>query len=161
MPADHRGGEWVPVENPDHAKIRLTLKVNGEIKGEPIDIPLGDLFEGTHLDPAVRQHWIDLVNAEKVGRKLPERSIEGALEIDGAEFHIGKDIASNKSVDKILGTTLTHRVVNWVRGIFSDEPDRGKKLATHNAMVVDSPTKGCQDLFNRLIGKTYLRSQEN
>jgi hypothetical protein len=50
MPADHRGSEWVPVENPDHAKIRLTLRINGQEKGEPIDIPLEDLFNGT---PAV------------------------------------------------------------------------------------------------------------
>jgi hypothetical protein len=157
MPADHRGSEWVPVENPDHAKIRLTLRINGQEKGEPIDIPLEDLFNGTHLDARIRQQWIDLLKDEKVGRKLPERAIEGALEIDGAEYRIGKDVAANKSVDKILGTTLTHRAVSLVKGIFSDAPDQGKKLVTHNALVSDSPIQGCRDLFNRLIGKSYLR----
>lgn len=162
--------DWQKVDDLDSSKLVLRLKKNGEETATPIEIPFKELFESKEIDPEHRAQWIAEVTKWDKSRPLKERllsssasgdqiAIETSIVMNGEETKIG-DLASGKTIHKVLKNTLTDKVLNWAKKLGNTGASKSPaKIGSKNITVVEKEDfePSCKNIINTALGNLFLR----
>jgi hypothetical protein len=162
--------QWTEITPNSDAKIRMQLWIKGQPIGQSVEIPVHDFIGKADVNPAIKDEWIQKIDAWKKDIPLWQRpfvtkqfsrevGIQGTLLLDGHEQSLG-DIAAGKGTQSLLDQGMIATVKNWIRREVIRATQRPAHRFTKEIRVItpeqDRRVK-CFLGLKKLLGKVLVR----